>query len=362
MKTSTPIWTWAIPAAALLLMFLLALGALHHDASWVLIAAVPLLGGAIFASVHHAEVLAHKVGEPMGSIILAVAVTVIEVAMIVSIMLSGAEGAESVARDTVFSAVMIVLNGVVGLCIVVGGRRFHEQRFKINAASSALAVLGTLAILTLVLPNFTQSGGAREYSVTHMAIIAVATLALYGVFLFVQTVRHREDFLDRDAETSAAGDGDHAPAGSVWVSALMLPVGLLAVILVAKLLSYPLDAAIASMGLPQAFVGVVIAAVVLTPEAIASTRAAMQNRLQSSVNLALGSALASIGLTIPVIIALCIFTGQPLVMGVPPEQMVLLVLTLFVGTITLGTGRTTVLQGAVHLILFAVFLMLAAAP
>lgn len=357
-----PAWTWALPAIALVLMLLVGVGALRSDSYPALIAAIPLLGGAIFASVHHAEVLAIKVGEPMGSIILAVAVTVIEVAMIASIMLSGAEGGETVARDTVFSAVMIVLNGVIGLCIVLGGRRFHEQRFKLNAASSALAVLGTLAVLTLVLPNFTVSGGERQYSMIHMVIIAIATLALYGVFLFVQTVRHREDFLDRDADAASAEPAQHSPSGSTLVSALMLPIGLLAVVLLAKLLSYPLDAAIAAAGLPQAFVGVVIAAVVLTPEAIASTRAAMQNRLQSSVNLALGSALASIGLTIPVIIALCMITGQPLVMGVPREQMVLLVLTLFVGTITLGTGRTTVLQGAVHLTLFAVFLMLAAAP
>ncbi len=355
-------WNWAVPAMGLLLLALVGLGLTGSNATWALIVAIPLLAGSIFAAVHHAEALAHRVGEPFGSIILALAVTIIEVAMIASIMLSGAEGGESVARDTVFSAVMIVLNGVIGLCLVVGGRRFHEQRFKLNAASSALAVLGVLAVLTLVLPNFTVSGGARQYSTVHMAIISVATLFLYGTFLFVQTVRHREDFLDRDGDVATSQGVGHSPPPSLLASVLLLPTALFAVILLAKLLSHPLDTAIEAAGLPQAFVGVVIAAIVLTPEAIASTRAAIQNRLQSSVNLALGSALASIGLTIPVIVALSIATGQPLVMGVPTEQMVLLVLTLFVATITLGTGRTTVLQGAVHLTLFAVFLMLSAVP
>ncbi|WP_090709804.1 MULTISPECIES: ionic transporter y4hA [unclassified Beijerinckia] len=356
-----PAWSWLVPAGAAVLIALKLSGIVSESSAIVLTIAAVFLAAAVFASVHHAEVLAAKVGEPLGSIILAAAVTIIEVALIVSIMLSTAEGAATVARDTVYSALMIVLNGVIGLSLVLGGRRHHEQTFQLPSASSALAVLGTLGTLVLVLPNFTEAGGPRQFSSFQLVVIGAVSLALYGVFIFVQTIRHRDYFME--AKSDSLEDEIPAPSGSVTLtSAILLPVSLAAVVLLAKILSYPLDNAIAAAGLPKAFVGVVIAAVVLLPEGIASVRSAIVNRLQNSVNLGLGSALASIGMTIPVVTAVSIFADKQLTLGLSPAHQVLLVLTLFVSTITLGTGRTTVLQGVVHLGIFAVFIVLSAIP
>jgi len=355
-----PAWSWLAPAAAGIMIGLKLADIISDSSAIVLAVAAFLLGAAVFASVHHAEMLAVRVGEPLGSIILAVAVTIIEVALIVSIMLSGAEGSETVARDTVFSAIMIVLNGVIGLCLVLGGRRHHEQTFRLDAASSALAVLGTLAILVLVLPNFVVAGGPSRFSSLQLVVVGGVCLVLYGVFVFVQTIKHRDYFMETDAEPAAE---TMLPARHVTLaSSVLLPLSLLAVILLAKILSHPLDDAIQSAGLPQAVVGVVIAAVVLLPEGIASVRAAQMNRLQNSVNLVLGSALASIGMTIPVVTGVAVVGGQDLTLGLVPGHLVLLLLTLFVSTITLGTGRTTVLQGTVHLGIFAMFILLSAVP
>jgi Ca2+:H+ antiporter len=326
----------------------------------VLILSAVLLGATVFAAVHHSEVVAARIGEPFGSILLAVAVTVIEVALIVSIMLSDLPGRDLVARDTVFAAVMIVLNGVVGLCLVMGARRHHEQSFLLQGASSALAVLGTLAVLTMVLPNFTLASPGPSYSPFQLIFVGLVSLVLYLTFVFVQTVRHRDYFID---ETEEVDETFTPPSLSVtWISAALLVVSLTGVILLAKILSYPLDRAVAASGLPHAFVGVVIAAVVLLPEGIASARAAVLNRLQNSINLALGSALASIGLTIPVVAVVSLMIGMKLSLGLSPDRIVLLLLTLFVSTLTLGTGRTTVLQGMVHLVIFAVFILLSALP
>ncbi|WP_029058743.1 calcium:proton antiporter [Stappia stellulata] len=362
--SSIPHWSWLVPVTAALALALIMSGVLAETSVAVLVLVTLLLGGAVFASVHHAEVLAARVGEPFGSVILAVCVTVIEVALIVSIMLSGAEGNEVVARDTVFSAIMIVLNGVIGFCLVLGGQRFHEQSFQLNAASASLAVLGTLATVSFVLPNFVLAGGNGGFSILQLLVIGVVSLGLYATFVFVQTVRHRDYFMAEDR--SGGGEiGAEAELPSVRVtlaSLVLLPAALLTVILLAKILSHPLDSAVALAGLPQAVVGVVIAAIVLLPEGIASVRAALHNQLQNSVNLVLGSALASIGLTIPVVAAVSVVMGKPLVLGLMPEDLVLLVLTLFVSTLTLGTGRTTILHGAVHLSIFAVFLLLAAIP
>jgi Ca2+:H+ antiporter len=358
---SIPHWSWIAPAAGGVLIALTFAGIAAGGSAIVTGAAALLLGAAVFASVHHAEVLAVRVGEPFGSIILAVAVTVIEVALIVSIMLSDASGTAVVARDTVFSAVMIVLNGVIGMCLVFGAQRHHEQSFQLDAASAALAVLGTLAVLTMVLPSFVLAGGEREFAPIQLIVVGIVSLALYALFVFVQTVRHRDYFLDL-ADTEADADEPPPSNGVTLASAILLPLSLAAVILLAKLLSYPLEKAVQAAGLPQAVVGVVIAAVVLLPEGIASVRAALMNRLQSSVNLVLGSALASIGMTIPAVAALSVLMDRQLTLGLIGKDIVLLLLTLFVSTITLGTGRTTVLQGAVHLGIFAVFILLSAIP
>jgi Ca2+:H+ antiporter len=360
-----PTWTWVAPAFAVAMLALKFGGLIPGESTPALAAAAILLGAAVFAGVHHAEVLALRLGEPFGSILLAVAVTVIEVGLIVSIMLSGAEGSDSVARDTVFAAVMIVLNGVIGACLVLGGNRHFEQSFQLRGASAALAVLGTLATLALILPNHTLAVSGPSYSPVQLVVVGVMSLVLWSVFVFVQTIKHRDYFLDAPADLpEESPEPPHAlPSGRVAVASLvLLVVSLTAVVLLAKVLSYPMDRMVAAAGLPQAFVGVIIAAIVLLPEGIAAARSALVNRLQNSINLSLGSAIASIGLTIPAVAAVALFLDRNIPLGISNANTVLLVLTLFVGTLTLGTGRTTVLQGIVHLVIFAVFLLVSAVP
>jgi Ca2+:H+ antiporter len=357
-----PAWCWAAPLAAALFLGLKFGGLIPESNPIVLVIAAVLLGAAVFAAVHHAEVLAAKVGEPFGSILLAVAVTIIEVALILSIMLSAGESAKALARDTVFSAVMIVLNGVIGLCLLVGGNRYHEQNVQIQGASASLGVLGTLATLALVLPNFTTTTAGPGYAPSQLIFVGVVSLALYFIFVFVQTVRHRSYFLEDAALPDEAEPAVKPSRTFVIVSAVMLPVSLTCVVLVAKILSYPLDRAVVAAGLPNAVVGVVIAAIVLLPEGIAALKAAAANRLQGSVNLALGSAIASIGLTIPAVAVASLMLGTPLALGLSSSMLVLLVLSLYISALSLVTGRTTILQGAIHLVIFGVFLLLTAVP
>jgi len=358
---SIPAWTWIAPALASGLLTLKFASIIPADNALVQVLAGILLGAAVFAAVHHAEVLALKLGEPFGSILLAVAVTVIEVGLIISIMVAGAQGSESVARDTIFSAVMIVLNGVVGLCLVLGGQRHFEQTFQLQGASSALAVLGTLATLALILPNYTMTTVGPYYSAVQLIFVGTLSLALWCIFVFVQTVKHRDYFLDAPGEEPDVAHEKPSDKVALLSLALLL-VSLAAVVLLAKVLSIPLDQGIAAVGLPQAFVGVVIAAIVLLPESLAAAKSALLNRLQNSINLSLGSAIASIGLTIPTVAIVSLMLDQKLVLGMTPSGVMLLALTLFVSTLTLGTGRTSVLQGAVHLVIFAAFLLISAVP
>jgi Ca2+:H+ antiporter len=354
-QAAIPAWTWAIPILAGGLLALKFAHLVPSEAP-VLVLGGLLLGGSVFAAVHHAEVLALRLGEPFGSILLAVAVTVIEVGLIVSIMLSGAEGSDRVARDAVFAAVMIVLNGVVGLCLVLGAGRHFEQTFQLQGASSALAVLGTLATLALILPDFTEAVPGPSYSTFQLETVGLASLVLWGVFVFVQTIKHRDYFLDAPDDP---GEADEVPGAlTALLSLALLIVSLSAVVLLAKTLSYPVDAA----GLPKAFVGVVIAVIVLMPEGLAATKSALRNRLQNSINLALGSAIASIGLTIPTVAIVALLLNRQIALGVSTTDITLLLLTLFISTLTLGTGRTTVLQGAVHLVIFVAFLLVSAVP
>lgn len=353
-------WSVAVPLFAAAVLIVKHFGLIETATSWGLILCILSLGGAVFAAVHHSEVLALKLGEPFGSILLAVAVTVIEVALIVSILVSETPGSASVARDAVYATVMIVLNGVVGLCLICGGWRHREQTFRIDGAAAALGVLGTLATLALILPNYTRAVHGPYYAPVQLIVIGVASLVLYVMFVFVQTIRHRDYFLN----ATGAEDPTHlVPSGRVaGLSLVLLLLSLTAVILLAKAISKPIEGAILSAGLPQTFLGVVIAALVLLPEGIASLRAALANQLQSSINLALGSAIASIGLTIPIVAGASLLLADPLVLGISAEHVVLLVLTLFAGVLTFGTGRTTVMQGAVHLVIFCVFLLLSAVP
>ena len=351
-----PWWAWFWPLAACAVLA----GTFTLGLSIPLVAAATVaLIATVFAAVYHAELVAHRVGEPFGTLVLAVAVTVIEVALVVSVMLSGGPEKAALARDTVFAAVMLVCNGVVGMCILAGGVRHREQGFQLQGASGALAVLAALTTLTLVLPNFTTTSPGPVFTTSQLAFVSVVALALYAVFLFVQTVRHPDDFLQSvDAH-------DHATTPSTQaalISAVLLVVALVAVVLLAKSLSPTMEAALNRAGAPKGVIGVVIAALVLLPEALAALRAAQDNRLQTSLNLALGSALASIGLTIPAVATVAIVAGLPLTLGLAGKEEVLLGLTLLVSVLTLGTGRTTVLQGTVHLVILAVFLFLAVVP
>ncbi|MGB0135515.1 calcium:proton antiporter [Dokdonella sp.] len=361
-----PWWAWAAPLAAWLLLAIKFTGIASGSSPAMLVAAAVFLAGAVFASVHHAEIIAARVGEPFGSIVLAMAVTVIEVALIVSVMLSAAEGSEALARDTVFATVMIVLNGVVGLSLVVGGARYRAQSFQTQGSAAALSVIGTLAVIALVLPNYTLTVMGPFYAPVQMGLIGLFSMLLYGVFLFEQTIRHRQYFLviEEPSSGSAAESVEHAAPSNrtTAVSLALLVTALTAVVVLAKLLAPALEEQVVAAHLPLSFVGVVIAAVVLLPEGIAAVRAARANRLQNSLTLALGSAMATIGLTIPVVAFTAIMLGQPLLLGLGPEETVLLLLTLFIGTVTLATGRTTLVQGAVHLVIFAIFLLLSILP
>jgi Ca2+:H+ antiporter len=347
------------PVAALILVGLEHAHILHADNSALFFVAAVLLLGSVFAAVHHAEMVALKVGEPMGSILLALAVTAIETSLIVAAMVGSDTGDNSLARDTVFSAVSIVLNGVIGLCLLVGGARYREQGFRVHGTGSALSVLATLAILTLVLPNFTIARLGPQYSPTQLIFVGGLSILLYGVFVFVQSVRHRDYFLVEGDEEAA-----HAPpsAGATAFSGIMLVVSLAGVVLLAETLSPALERGIQSVGLPVSFLGVIIAALVLLPESVAAVAAARANKLQTSLNLSLGSAIASIGLTIPAVGAVSLYLGKELTLGLHAENMVILMLTLFVATLTLATGRATILQGAVHLVIFGVFLLFSAVP
>ena len=347
MTKTNPAWTWAAPLAAVAVLALAIL--VPHPAVRALAGAVLLL--AVFAAVHHAEVIAHRIGEPFGTLVLAIAVTVIEVALIASLMLSGGAEKAELARDTVLAAVMLAANGIVGLCLLAGGVRHREQGFQVRGASAALAVLSALSVLTLVLPNHLIATPGPTLARSQLVFVGVVSLVLYLTFVFVQTVRHRDYFLVEDA----ASEDDHAPPPSASV-ALVSVVGL------AKVLSPVIEGVVARAGAPVAVVGIVISAVVLLPESVAALRAARKNLLQNSLNLALGSSLASIGLTIPAIAVVALATGAPLSLGISAKDTVLLALTLGVSVITLGTGRTTVLQGMVHLTILAAYLFLAVVP
>src|SRR4051812_18685898 len=355
-------WTVVVPVVAIAALVLTWGRDLPPPA--VIIVAL-LLGGAVLAAVHHAEVVAHKVGEPFGSLVLAVAVTIIEVALIVTLMISGGAKAQSLARDTVFAAVMITCNGLLGLSLLVGAMRRHVAVFNSEGTGGAFATVTMIATLSLVLPSFTTSRPGPQFSPAQLGFAAVASLGLYLLFVSVQTRRHRDYFLPITTAGEVIDEEQHVepPSRNRALASLgLLLVALIAVVGLAKSVSLSIESAVAAAGLPQAVVGVVIALLVLLPETIAAVRAARRDRIQTSLNLALGSAMASIGLTIPAIAIAMIWLPGPLLLGLGGTQMVLLALTVVVGTLTVVPGRANVLQGGVHLGLLAVFLFLAASP
>jgi Ca2+:H+ antiporter len=352
-------WTSVVPVLAVFVLI----------ATWgpkptgvVLVVVGVLLAPTVLAAVHHAEVVAHRVGEPFGSLVLAVAVTVIEVALIVTLMVSGASETATLARDTVFAAVMITCNGVVGLCLVVGALRRRVASFNAEGTATALATVSTLATLSLVLPRFTTSTPGPEFSAAQLAFAAVASVALYGLFVVIQTVRHRDYFLPAGVELSPEEHAEPPSVRQAIGSLALLVVALVAVIGLAKVESPAIEDAVDAIGAPPSAVGVVIALLVLAPETLAAVRNALRDRIQTSFNLAFGSAMASIGLTIPAIAVASIWLEGPLELGLGSTQIVLLAITVVVGGFTVLPGRATLQEGGVHLALCAAFLFLAANP
>jgi Ca2+:H+ antiporter len=328
---------------------------------YLLLLALGLFGG-VLAAVFHAEVVAHRVGEPFGTLVLAVAVTAIEVALIVSLTIAGGEAAAGLARDTVYAAVMIILNGMVGLCLLAGGTRHHEQSFGLYGVSAALSTLTAISVLTMILPNFTTTTPGPAYSGSQLIFIAVVSLVLYGSFVLMQTVRHRDYFLPEAGTSDEQVHAASPPPKLAWISGVLLLSCLASVVLLAKSLAPTLEGAVEAIGAPKALVGIIIAGVVLLPEGIAAFQSARANRLQTSLNLALGSALAGIGLTIPAVAIVSLGAGWSLSLGLDARSTVLLLLSIGVAMLTLGTGRTTVMQGVVHLVIFAVYLFTTIVP
>jgi Ca2+:H+ antiporter len=350
-------WPWVVPVLAWLALGL----GLLVSLGWPLaLICLPALIGAVLAAVHHAEIIAHRIGEPYGTLVLALAVTAIEVSLLISLMLSGGPDVGKLPRDTVFATIMIIANGVIGICLLLGCLKHREQSFRTEGTSAGLAALITLAVLTLVLPAFTTSTPGPTYTASQLAFAAVASLTLWGVFIFGQTVQYRDYFLPVGGQP----DEHAAPpsAGAAWASLGLLLAALLAVVALAKTLSPLIDAGITAVNAPKTVLGIAIALLVLLPETWAAIRAARANRLQTSMNLALGSALATIGLTIPAVALAATILDIPLTLGLDTKDLVLLMTTFLVSAITLGSGRTNLIQGTVHLVLFAAFLFLALVP
>ena len=352
-------WTWLVPVLSIALLGVAV--AVGVGSLLALVCGIALMG-AVFAAVHHAEVVAHRVGEPFGTLILAVAVTVIEASLILSMMFAGGEHTEILPRDTIYAAVMIICNGVVGLCLLVGGLVHREQSFRAEGSGSGLAALIVMSSLTLVLPEFTISTPVGTLNRSQLVFVAVASAALWAVFVFIQTVRHRDYFMPI---AGAADPEVHAAPPSLretWMSFGLLLVSLVAVVGLAKMLSPTIEHVVEAAGAPRAVIGIVIAMLVLLPETWAAVRAARADRLQTSMNLSIGSALACIGLTIPVVVAAALAFNLPLTLGLEPKEMALLATTFLMCSVTLGSGRTHMMQGAVHLVLFAAYLFLAIVP
>jgi Ca2+:H+ antiporter len=332
--------------------------------SWFIAIMACILIGAVIAAVHHAEVIARRTGEPYGTLVLSISVTIIEVSLIVSMMFSGHEGAEFIARDAVFATVMIVLNGVIGLCIFIGGLKHHEMNFRNEGTNSALAVLTALATFILVMPLVTVSTPGPDFTKSQLAFAGIASFALYCAFLFFQAISHRGYFLPKE-EGKKYDHDTHATEPSnlkTTISVVLLLICLVVVVGLAEALSPAIESGVKSAGVPKTIVGIAIALLVLMPEGYAAVRAARANRLQSSLNLALGSALASIGLSIPTVAAIAIMFDLPLSLGISTLNMTLMYLSFFIGGLTLAIGRTTMLQGVVHLIIFFEFLFLSLVP
>ena len=355
-----PMWTWLVPALSFGL--LLIAGAVSVG-PWLVVLCGAALLGTVIAAVHHAEVIAHRVGEPFGTLVLALAVTVIEASLILSMMIAGGEEMATLPRDTIYAATMIICNGVVGICLLVGGLTHREQTFRVEGSGAGMAALIAMSMLTLAMPAFTTTTTARgTYSTSQLLFVAVTSAALWAAFVFTQTVSHRDYFIPVSKTGRPEEHAEPPTTREAWISFGLLVLALVSVVGLAKVLSPSIEAAVDAAGAPRAVVGIVIAMLVLLPESWAAARAARADRLQSSMNLAIGSALACIGLTIPVVALAALAYDLPLVLGLGAKDLVLLAVTFLVSAFTLGTGRTHMMQGAIHLVIFAAFVFLAFVP
>ncbi|QBN17682.1 calcium:proton antiporter [Flavobacterium nackdongense] len=353
-----PIWSIVVP----IISGIIYAGAGHDFGGFYLFVLTLSLIFSVLIAVHHAEVVAVRIGEPLGTLVLAVAVTTIEVALIISLMLVGGDDTAYLARDTVFAAEMIIINGIVGACLLLGGMKFSEQVFGLEGVSAALTVLIAILVLTLILPNYTTSTIGPSYSGSQLIFVGIISLILYGTFLIMQTVKHRDYFLQVDNDVKEDNYVVLPTNKDTFVSAIGLIFSLILVVLLAKKLAPSMEEGIASVGAPKSLAGIIIAMVVLLPEAISALKAASKNRLQSSLNLALGSALASIGLTIPAVAFVALYFDLPLTLGIDTKSTVLFFLSLFIVSLSLRTGRTTMIQGVVLLVIFVVYLFITIVP
>lgn len=347
-------WTFILPILSALFYF----SGLLNDSLLLTLAGGAFLISSVLSAVHHAEVVAHKVGEPFGTIVLALSITILEVAIIIALMVAGGEGASTYARDTVFAAVMLLLTGIMGICIWIGGIKFREQSFARSSATTSLVSLVAILTITLILPNFTTTERGPLYSESQLVFVGVASLVIYGTFIGIQTVRHREYFVTEEEEEK------HVPSswGKTVLSLVFLLICLGIVVLMAKALSPSIENMVSSIGAPKSLVGVIIAAVVLMPEAISAIRAARRDKIQNSLNLVLGSALASIGLTIPAVSVVCIMFDIPLVLGLDAKSIILLGLAVFTVMLSLSRGKTNVLYGTVLLVIMASYIFTVIVP
>lgn len=358
------VWTILIPLLAWIAYF----GNHFFSGTTYSVILTIFLIGSVLAAVHHSEVIAYRLGEPFGTLLLAFAITIIEVALIISIML-GAKGLETItlARDTVFAAVMIIITGIIGICIIVGSIKYREQTFTLQGVSTALITLTTIIMFVLILPNYTISHSGGEYTKFQLLFVAIVSLGLYLGFTMMQTVRHRSYFISPENKLmNALSSEERLPAKpskkEMYISGIFLILCLGIVVLLAKLLSKDVEHIVVWAGAPKSLVGIIIAGIVLLPEGMAAFRAARSNQIQTSLNLAFGSALASIGLSIPAIAITSVITGIRMTLGIDIKSTLLLGLSLFIITISLITGKTNMMQGLVLIAIFLLYLFITIAP
>lgn len=345
------------------LLVLIATKGLVESSFWFSVSATVFLGISVMSSVHHAEIIAHRIGEGLGTLVLALSVTIIEVGLILSLMGQNGPDSSYLARDTIFAAVMIVTNGIVGLCLILGGLKFKEQEFQVQGSRSLFVVLIALCFLVFVIPNYTSSTSGGTYSQTQMIFVAAFSLILYFLFVVFQTKTHKSYF--EPADTNQGQDAithEEVSKLDAWLSFASLCISLIAVIGLAKMLSPTIESGLLYLGAPKSTVGLLIAAIVLLPEAWAAVASARANRLQTSLNLALGSGIASIALTIPVVIAYAIYSGSTLTLGLDAKNLAFMAMTFAIGTLTLGTGKSTLLQGAVHAVILLTYFVMSIIP